>query len=315
MVKRRKFKILNLESELLLRLGNEDTHTIPWDVLKEVGNKLEALLFSIAESKKDDMQVSVREEFKLEFTGFYKGSSVPAFVFRDASQQNITNTDPIKENVKHEFSRLMDNISRGDYRELLSGFTNKEQNVIVKRVADFINSSGDYGMAIVKRKSAGSSKFIPVYNLRNFTMQAVSVLSKREKEPALEENSEVAFAKLLLNKKPGGRIKQKTVSLYRESEMHFVKEFKAIQTEERVYTLKHPELFKVSQEGKGILLENERLDIYAAGKSVADAETDMFYQFDATYQRFLQLADDKLSDRLLDVKRYYQFIIQSVNPS
>lgn len=316
MKKRRKVKVLNIDNELLLRLGNENTHTIPWDVLKEVGDKLEALLFTIADSKKGKLQVNVQDEFKLEFTGFYKGSSVPAFMFRPANQQSVINTAELKEDVKREFSSIMDNINRGDYRGLLAGFPEKDQPVLVKRVANFVNSSAEFGMAIVKRKSARSSKFVPVYDLRQFSDRTISALSgPGVKEDASAEISEVAFAKLLLNKSPGGRTKKKTVSLYRGSEMHFVREFNKIQSDDRVYVLKHPELFKVSEEGKGVLLENERLDIFAAGRSIEEAQDDMFYQFDAMYQRFLQLPDEKLSDRLLEVKKYYQFIIQSVNPS
>lgn len=311
---KRKIKLVDVESELLLRIGSEGTNTIPWEVLKDVGNKLEALLFSIAENSENPDSVPVRERFKLEFTGFYKGSSIPAFGFREQSQLSINDTSTIKKKVNTEFSFLMNEISRGDYRNLVSGFkTADAQHEIIKRVADFVNSPGDYGMAIVKRKSAKAKTFTPIYDLRQFKSQALIALKspiKRADEGKGE--SVTAFAKLLLNKTASGRTKKKTVFVYKESESILVMQYKEIEHNRTRYVLNMPEFFTVSEEGKGVLLENEKLDLYAAGNSVHEAKEDLFYQFDATYRRFKELDDNVLSDRLLAVKKYYLLIVKSI---
>jgi len=308
----RKLKILNLESELLLRIGNEETNTIPWETLKEVGNKLEALLFSIAENAKNPDSVPVRSQFKLEFTGFYKGSSVPAWSFSEQSQMDIGNTSVIKKEVDTHFSFLMNEISRGDYRNLSSGFQSVEaQNTIIKNVAKFVNSSGNYGMSIVKRK--GASKFVPVYDLRQVKSQAVLTLQKVDtKKKNQGDESVTAIARLLINKTANGRTKKKTVFVYEESESKLVMQYQTIEHNHTRYNLDTPELFIVIEEGKGFILENERLDIYAAGSSVNEAKEDLVYQFDASYRRFMELDDSKLSNGMLRIKNYYKYIIKSI---
>jgi hypothetical protein len=78
------------------------------------------------------------------------------------------------------------------------------------------------------------------------------------------------------------------------------------------YILKEPELFTIHQESSGTLLENERLDIYASGKTMREASEDLSYQFAHSYRQFVNIDDSRLSERLLSVKKYYQFLVKTV---
>jgi hypothetical protein len=44
-----------------------------------------------------------------------------------------------------------------------------------------------------------------------------------------------------------------------------------------------------------------------------EAEQDLFEQFDFTYRRLTQIEDDKLSQHLLDAKKYITLIVSKVN--
>jgi hypothetical protein len=80
----------------------------------------------------------------------------------------------------------------------------------------------------------------------------------------------------------------------------------------RTYEFKSPILFQIYSEGHGTIIENEQLDIYASGKTVADAKTDLYNQFDHSFTRLNQLNDEQLNPKLLQVKQYINFITESV---
>lgn len=67
-----KIPIVDLTKELLLHIQGEKTkkHTIPWDVLRNVGDKLQSLILTLAKYSLDDDDVTTLENFTLEFTGF-----------------------------------------------------------------------------------------------------------------------------------------------------------------------------------------------------------------------------------------------------
>ena len=62
-----------------------------------------------------------------------------------------------------------------------------------------------------------------------------------------------------------------------------------------------------------LLIENEQLDIYAAGKSIAAAKNELSRQFDHSYKRLNELNDTQLSPRILSAKEYFNFIIKTVS--
>jgi len=85
-----------------------------------------------------------------------------------------------------------------------------------------------------------------------------------------------------------------------------------IVTDDKVFIFNYPVLFQIYQEGKGTIIENELLDIFAAGGSVIEAKNELYHQFEHTYNRFQELNDSQLSPHLLEAKRYIQFIIKSI---
>jgi hypothetical protein len=80
----------------------------------------------------------------------------------------------------------------------------------------------------------------------------------------------------------------------------------------RAYEFKFPILFQIYSEGKGTIIENEQLDIYASGETVTDAKIDLYNQFDHSYSRLNELRDEQLNPKLLQVKQYLNYIIRTV---
>src|ERR1700729_4073335 len=86
-----------------------------------------------------------------------------------------------------------------------------------------------------------------------------------------------------------------------------------IETDSCTYFFNYPVLFQISQEGDGTIIENEQLDIYAAGASITAAKSELSHQFDHSYKRLNELSDSQLSPRLLTAKEYFNFIIKTVS--
>jgi hypothetical protein len=85
-----------------------------------------------------------------------------------------------------------------------------------------------------------------------------------------------------------------------------------ISVSSRTYEFKFPILFQIYPEGKGTIIENAQLDIYASGKTIAEAKTDLYSQFDHSYTRLNELQDAQLNPKLLQVKQYLNFIIKTI---
>lgn len=74
-------EISELEREILIRVGSPNgPHVLSWEVLKKVGNSLEALFLALVKnSQMLNIKTVDADALKLQFSGFYEGSAVPAF--------------------------------------------------------------------------------------------------------------------------------------------------------------------------------------------------------------------------------------------
>jgi hypothetical protein len=88
--------------------------------------------------------------------------------------------------------------------------------------------------------------------------------------------------------------------------------FDSIETGKRIYLLRSELLVSIKEEKKSCTIESPLLDIYAFGETLDDAEKDLFDQFDYTFQRLNQFADDKLSPHLLNAKNYINILVEKV---
>lgn len=71
-----------------------------------------------------------------------------------------------------------------------------------------------------------------------------------------------------------------------------------------------PILFQIVNEGNGVIIENEQLDLFAPGKTQEEAKKELFDQFEHSYKLFNELKDEQLGSHLLKAKKYYNLIIK-----
>ena len=110
-----------------------------------------------------------------------------------------------------------------------------------------------------------------------------------------------------------GRTSRIVSEIFQDNDATLSLKLSKIETDSKVYLFNYPVLFQIYEEGSGTIIENEQLDIYAAGKSIAEAKNELSSQFDHSYKRLNELNDHQLSPKLLSVKEYFNFIIKSVS--
>jgi hypothetical protein len=79
----------------------------------------------------------------------------------------------------------------------------------------------------------------------------------------------------------------------------------------RKYILNYPLRCLVEPAEDHVIIKSEQLDIYAVGKSIQEAEVDFSEEFDYLYRTLNSFPNDKLSERLNDIKIIINFFVKS----
>jgi len=312
-----KVKIVDLSKELLLHIEGEQTlrHTIPWDVLRNIGDKLQSLILVLAKYSLEDNDITTLDNFSLEFTGFYEGSAMPAWALNTLPTLTLSNSDDkIRKNLNANFSKVMFFVDKGDFKSIVDNYNTDEViNDVISKVYDFANSAGTAPVQIVKRNSNGSG-YSKVYNIRKFSKDAYDQLFITKKDSTLitKTPDKTAVGKVILKQGRGGKVSRKVSEIYTEDEAVLSLKFDRINSAERIYELNSPIYFQFYQEGKGIVIENEQFDLFAAGRSLNEAKQNLNSQFDHTFQRLNALNNEQLSERLNKIKNHFNFIVKKV---
>lgn len=304
---------INLDKELLIRIGGEnDNHVVPWEVLKNVGDKLEALIQIIAKYSNNIENPADLNNYKLDFSGFYNGSAVPAFKLNSHPSLSLFKDDDAKQVVILDFSKIMSRVDKGNYQAIADDYNQiTAKNEVIKKIYDFTNSAGDIPVTIVKREQ---EKFLKVYSVRRLKKEVFDKLTVQETTNNQNEKEEsTAVAKVIITKAKSGKVSKKTAEIYDDEEAITSLKYDKISFLTKTYFLKFPVLFQIYSEGQGTIIENEQLDLYASGKTKTEAKIDLYSQFDNSYTRLNELHDDQLNPRLLQVKKYLNSIIKTVH--
>lgn len=116
---------------------------------------------------------------------------------------------------------------------------------------------------------------------------------------------------IITKDKKTGRTSKIVSEIFQDTDATLSLKLSKIEISNRIYFFNYPVLFQKYQKGQGTIIQNEQLDIYAAGKSILDAKNELSMQFDHSYKRLNELNDTQLSPKLLSVKEYFNFIIKT----
>lgn len=305
--------LIDLQDELLIRVAGkeEENHTISWDLLKKIGDNTQNLIDTLIKST--PYEFLKPDQAKLIFVGFFGGSAVQAF--RLPEQSSLFPIRKEYDQLNKDFNFILKSVNEGDFQKIADKY--KEplvKNNVIGAVYDFSNSVGTKPLTVVRREP--NDKYKELAKVRKMTMKQKGMLTVVIQETNTNKQAELteAVGKLLITKNSKGKTSKKILQLYNQKEAELSLSFDHIETGKRIYHLKSNITFRItSDDKKSVTVENHLLDIYAFGTTMLEAEQDLFEQFDFTYRRLTQVEDDKLSQHLLDAKKYITLIVSKIN--
>lgn len=312
MAKKVKNTLIDLESELLLRVQGEvgKNNTLPWDTLRKIGDSLQELIKSIAKTDVAADDPVNLENYEIEMIGFYKGSAVPAFRLTPHVQTTINDVSRQRKEVSAAFSSLMMIANSGNYLKLNEKYkTDVVKKEVAQKLYGFVSSFGNAPVEIVKRDG---DSLRSVYRVNRFLPDAYDAVMPKETErpKSLEYIEEKAVGKVILKK--GVRKTTKVVELYKNKSTMVAYSPKEITYVNKVYILNSALPSELGHEGKFVTIENDMLGISATGKTEGDAEFDFAREFDFIYQRYNQLKDSEMTTRIRRIKLLLNAIVKEV---
>lgn len=75
-------------------------------------------MITLAQTDLGDVDPIHLENFKIELSGFFKGSAIPQFIFTPRVQTTIANVDKQRKIVNQRFEKLMDISNTGEYAKI-----------------------------------------------------------------------------------------------------------------------------------------------------------------------------------------------------
>ena len=308
--------IISLQEEILLQVAGEEEkqHTLSWELLKKIGDNTQNLIDTLLRVSLEENTIP-EELTKLVFIGFYAGSAIPSW--RLPNQPNLL--FPVEkeiERLNNDFSFVLGSLDSGNFKAIADYYVEPSvKNIVIEAVYAFSNSVGPKPFKVVKKDAKTKSGFKEVAKIRKMTTEhknklyvKLPVESNKQDEGVID-----AVAKAQVYKNKNGKLTGKKVQYYTEKEASLAIRIDHIETDKRIYVLKGEQSFSLAQpEKKSFIIENQLLDIYAFGTSVKEASEDFYDQFDYTYQRLTNIEDTKLSNHLLEAKKFITLLIDQV---
>ncbi len=248
-------------------------------------------------------------EFQLELFDFKPGSAVPAFRIKPNPQQEL---HPILEEqrtiVADKFNQLFAFGNDGGYQKFFNPNGLPEvRHAIAEELFGFTISAGNSPISIVVPAANGEQTFTEVYKVPKFTPeQSEYLLKPKKRRRAPEEPEEI----LGLIQRIGNR--KRIIDLYENKDTTLSIAPITIALEKKTYELYFPLTCTVYKEDGNFVIQNEMLDLYAAGETLDEAEHDLYNEFDESYQLLNSINDDNLSERLLRAKLIINTSIKSI---
>jgi hypothetical protein len=300
----------NIINGVYLRVGGDagKTNGLPWNILENMFGHLQELISLLAKYELETAQSPNLKDFEIELYDFKPGSAVPAFRLVPKIQTALLPIINEQKNVvAQKFDQLMSYANDGAYEKFFSPEQLPEvKHDIAEELYGFILSTGNSPISIVKPVN-GNGQFKENYKVPKFTKHQSETLLKPKVRRAKGLEPEQIFA---LIQRVGK--KRTIVDLYENKDTILSVAPLNIIGENKIYHLHTPLLCTVHKEDGNFIIENEMLDLYAAGENIDDAEHDLYKEFDESYQLLNSMPDSQLSERLLRAKKMMSSYIKEI---
>ena len=285
-------------------------NTLPIEYLVRLAENLQKLLQDIAKHQLEVDGAIDLDNFKVELAGFKIGSAIPEFVFTPRVKA-VTSGDVFEQRtfVNNKFDSYLKVANKGNYSEIRKIIPQAAtRNIIVEDLYDFATTFGNSPISVVNVKNG---KIVPIYRINKFKVEIKEKLITKISE-SLESTEEYeAVAKIKVVRK-GGKVTKSTKDIFdtKHGEPGYVTD--TIIFEKISYILAFPLRCKIEKEDSYYVIQSEMLDIVGTGKNIDEAEKNFSEEFHFVYQRYNQLSEKKLSDRIKRIKTIINSLVLKI---
>lgn len=304
--------LIDISHETVLRIGAKDSpHEISWDLLKEVGDKFQQLVQVVAKYSMSKDEFEDIGEIKLDFTGFYNGSAMPAFKLSENQAKSLYHSENRKNSFISDFSSVLNSAGKGNYEGVINHYGNFEaKRDIIMSLYNFSHSAANKPITFVKKNNSKEKKYDDVVKIKAIANGIITKLNLPK--PIIEEVIQIGKSVDEFGiYKVGNKTKKKKTATINDKDATTAIKADKVETATSIIYLKKPIFFEIHKEGKGFIIENEQLELYAAGASIEDAKMDLFNQFEYNYHRLNELGAKKLGKSLNEARLFYNLIVAS----
>lgn len=286
-------------------------NSLPIDYFVKISTSLQNLILELANNTLAGETVDP-ENFKIEISGFFKGSAIPRYEF-SPKIQHVTIGDVSKQRdlVNSRLNDLLAISNEGKYTKIKDLYPNaNSRNAVVESVYSFIGSFGTAPVAFGKYNPQ-SKTFKTSYKIKKFTSELRNSLLTDILEEKATDDSEYmeTAAKVKFKIDSKGKLSkpkiQKSFTTPNLKTAWIISEIKINNKEYHISNL----LAEFEKEDDFYILKSDLLGIMGTGESEEDAKQSFYEEFDYICSTYLALSDKKLSPKLLEVKKLLKLLV------
>jgi predicted RNase H-like HicB family nuclease len=285
-------------------------NTLPIEHLVKLAENLQKLLQDIAKYQLEVDGAIDMSNFKIELAGFKIGSAIPEFVFTPRIK-TVTSGDVIEQRrfVNNKFDAYLKVADKGNYTEIKKMIPQAAtRNIIVEDLYNFATTFGNSPVSVVELRKG---KIVHLYKINKFKSEIKEKLITKISETELIKEEYEAVAKIKVVR-TGTQIKRTTKDVFdtKHGEPGFAT--KVINYAGKSYILAFPLRCKLEKEADYFVIQSEMLDIVGTGKTIDDAEKNFSEEFHFVYNRYNELPNSKLGDRIQRIKTMLNSLVLKI---
>jgi hypothetical protein len=291
-------------------------NSLPIEYLIEIAKNLQNFLQTLAKVNLTDGSTIDLNNFKVELTGFQKGSAVPQFIFTPRRRLTLdANIDNQRQLVRQKFDELVEASGKGDFGKVKELYPDAyRRNEVIDGLFYFVNSFGKAPVNVVDIKNKnGKEKITSLYRVRPFAKEVrdrliTHVIENQE----LETIQEVSVRKVLTTYRGGEKLRTKTIEEYSDKQAAISIAPDRIISATHTYHLIGPLRCLFEKEDDYYVLTCELLDLVGTGLTMEEAQQSFAEEFEFIYNRYNALSDAEMSHRIKSIKTLLNALLKKV---
>lgn len=283
-------------------------NTLPIDALIKISQNLQNLLVTLAKANVNDSDSLDLDNFKIELSGFEKGSAIPLFIFTPRTQTTLHDISEQRNIVNVKFEELMVLADSGNYSTLADSYdTSSWRNEIVESLFSFTQSFGNSPVAICSTSQSGQQ--LDTYKINKLKVETKKSLII-ETPNLVEEPRETYGVGRIKTTYGRKRTRTKVIESYNKANTVLSYSPDVIVHENTSYILNFPLRCSLEKEDDYYIIQAELLDLIGTGETEDEAERNFAQEFSFIYKRYNEVSDENLSDRIRGIKQILNIYVK-----